>query len=129
MAISLGCSGSGMAVQGSGGALPVPVLTWIGDSPPRILVTFRSQDGVSIAPDQPLILLVEQDSVAFPIASGPARSLEPENGTTIDQASYRSASPWEARLLRAPGDSVSVLVHDGEAYRAYPYRSGDLVRR
>lgn len=89
-------------------------------------VTFRSEEGVPVSGAYPVLLRIDGKVVAADLSRGPARSVE-AGGTVVDQAVYRLPVEAARRLQRTPPDAVTVEVHDGTHYWAYPYRAGDLL--
>ena len=89
-------------------------------------LTFRSDTGVPLSTEDPLLLVVAGDTFSAPLTAGPARFTEPE-GAVVDQASYHLSGAAYRALLNARTDAVTVHVAHGDGYRTYPYLSGDTV--
>ena len=89
-------------------------------------LAFRSDDGVALSDEAPLVLVIEGDTLVAPLTAGPARFTEPE-GAVVDQASYRLDAEAFRALVNARPEAVTVRVSNGKAYHAYPYLSGDLI--
>jgi len=89
-------------------------------------LTFRTEEGVPISDSQPLVFVVDEATFEAPLDAGPARFTEP-GGTVVDQASYTLSDEAYRALLQTNAEAVTVRVADGDAYRDFPYRSGDLI--
>lgn len=107
--------------------LTAPTLTSLRTGDGALLtVTFRSEAGATLSDTAPLVLVIGGEEVEAPLASGPARSADPD-GTVVDQASYQLSTDAFRRLADARHDAVTVRLSDGSAYRSYPYVSGDFI--
>jgi hypothetical protein len=89
-------------------------------------LTFRSDEGIAVSADAPLLLVVEGDTLIAPLTAGPARFTEPE-GAVVDQASYHLDADAFRTLVNARADAVAVRVSHGDGYTSYPYLSGDTI--
>jgi hypothetical protein len=89
-------------------------------------LTFRSDAGVTVSADAPLLLVVDGDTLSAPLTAGPARFAEPQ-GAVVDQASYHLDAEAFRALINARADAVAVHVSHGDGYHAYPYRSGNII--
>lgn len=89
-------------------------------------LTFRTEEGVSVSDSQPLVFVVDGETFEAPLDAGPARFTEP-GGVVVDQASYTLSDEAYRVLLQTNVDAVTVRVADGDAYRDFPYVSGDLI--
>ena len=89
-------------------------------------LTFRTPDGVTISDSEPLMIHTKSGKLVASLHSGPARFSDPD-GTVVDQATYLLSQQDFLTLAKARVSDVSVRVHDGTDYVAYPYISGDLV--
>ncbi|MEP0547292.1 MAG: hypothetical protein ABJF88_10205 [Rhodothermales bacterium] len=89
-------------------------------------LTFRSDTGVAVSGDAPLLLVVDGDTLTVPLTAGPARFTEPE-GAVVDQASYHLDADAFRTLVNARADAVTVHVSQGDGYTSYPYLSGDTI--
>jgi hypothetical protein len=94
----------------------------------RATATFRGVgDGESAIGDgeRPLVLMIGERRIEAPFVAGPSRFRE--GGATVEQAAYRLPDGMRSKLLQTPARNITVRVHDGAAYRSYPYVSGDLI--
>jgi hypothetical protein len=109
-----------------GGSAPPVLTTFLNDDGAEGALAFRSSHGVAISDTAPLRLVIGHERFRAPLTAGPARFTDPD-GTVVDQASYQFSIQMYRALIGSPISSVSVEVHDGTAYIAYPYVSGDFI--
>lgn len=122
---SAGPVGNPMVIERGGMASPV-LSTAQGSDGVIVTVSFRTSSGVTVSDEAPLRLRIGDRRVKAALRSGPARFTEP-GGAVVDQATYLLAKQSYFDLVATAPSDVSVEVHDGATYVAYPYVSGDLI--
>ena len=89
-------------------------------------VTFRGPSPQRVSAGRPAVVRTGSGAVEAEPIGPPAQSVE--NGRVqVTSASY-ALTAAQARALQTPGPGATIEVHDGQAYRSYPFVRTDIVR-